>query len=95
MEEGIKHFKGVAFLVMSESPRSVDYAEQLHLPDRLLQEARKFQWVQDARVRVREEGRVYFGEIFVVPKDDKVGVEELDAATRRLYEMDWRIQDSS
>lgn len=95
MEEGIKHYRGVSFQLMNESPRSVDYARRLDLPSRLELEATKLDWVADARARIREEGRVYFGEVFVVPKDGRVDVADVDAATRSLYELDARIRDSS
>jgi cation diffusion facilitator family transporter len=93
IEEGYKHMKGVSFHLLGEAPTAIDYSKSIPLPKKLEQEATKFDWVKEARARVREEGRVYFGEVFVVPQDDTLKVEDIDEATERLYELDWRIQD--
>jgi divalent metal cation (Fe/Co/Zn/Cd) transporter len=93
VEEGVKHTKGVFAHLMSETPTSIDYSRRLPLPRNVERKAMESDWVQEARVRIREEGRVYFGEVFVVPVDDKVAVDDIDALARDLYELDWRIQD--
>lgn len=93
VEEGIKHMKGVYLQLLGERPTSVDYERELELPRRIENAARGFDWVLDARVRLREEGRYIFGEVFVEPRDGEVSVERLDRAGRDLYEMDWRIRD--
>lgn len=49
--------------------------------------------VHQARARVREEGRVYFGQVFVVPPAATVAIDDIDRAAQRLYRLDWRIQD--
>jgi cation diffusion facilitator family transporter len=93
VEEGIKHMRGVYLQLLGERPTSVDYRETLDLPDRLEEVARELDWVRDARARLREEGRYIFGEVFVEPGDGGVPVDRLDEATRKLYEVDWRIRD--
>ena len=93
VEEGIKHMRGVYLQLLGERPTSVDYRETLELPDRLEEVARGLDWVGDARARLREEGRYIFGEVFVEAGDGEVPVERLDEATRKLYEVDWRIRD--
>jgi cation diffusion facilitator family transporter len=93
VEEGVKHTKGVFAHLMSETPTSIDYSRRLPLPRNVERKAMESDWVQEARVRIREEGRVYFGEVFVVPVDGKVSVDDVDGLTRDLYELDWRIQD--
>jgi hypothetical protein len=73
--------------------RSVDYEEPLELPQRVEEAARGFDWVRDARARLREEGRYIFGEVFIESRDGAVPVEQLDEATRILCETDWRIRN--
>jgi cation diffusion facilitator family transporter len=93
VEEGVKHMRGVYLQLLGERPTSVDYQETLELPKRLEEVARRLSWVRDARARLREEGRYIFGEVFVEPRDGEVPVERLDEATRKMYEVDWRIRD--
>ncbi len=73
--------------------RSCPTAARLGVVPQLEECLRGQEWVQDARVRLREEGRVFFGEAFVVPVADTVAVDDVTGATRDLYAEDWRIQD--
>jgi hypothetical protein len=50
-------------------------------------------WVRDARVRLREEGHVFTGEAFVVPRDDRHLTERLAEATDHLLSLDWRLHE--
>lgn len=50
-------------------------------------------WVSDAEVRLREEGDIYTGEVYVVPKFEKDLVENIRLATNRVLDFDWRISD--
>lgn len=93
LRDGISHMRGFTRHLMGEAPRTVDYHESVPVPEDLETAATEVGWIREARVRLREEGRVYFGEVFVVPTRDEVSVEEVDAATRRLYDEDWRIAD--
>lgn len=93
IEEGVKHLRGVYFHLLGEEPTSVDYLEPVGLTDRIEDRARALDWVRDARARLREEGRVYFGEVFLEPEGDGVSPEALREATETLQEIDWRIRD--
>jgi hypothetical protein len=53
---------------------------------------RGFDWVEDAEVRMREEGHVFIGEAFVVPVDRDQLVERLSAAVDALA-LDWRVHE--
>ncbi len=50
-------------------------------------------WVQEARVRVREQGHVFQVEGFVVPAEAGCTLEALADARRRLLALDWKIHD--
>ena len=94
IEEGWKHSRGATHHLMNELPTSVeDYDEFDPLPDRLEDELRTLDWVRDARVRLREEGRLYFGEAFIVAGDGAVTPEQLQSAEERLLKVDWRVGD--
>ncbi len=52
--------------------------------------------VDDAAVRLREEGHVYFGEAFVTPKDGtRLLPEKIADAIRGAKTLDWRLHDFS
>ena len=50
-------------------------------------------WVKDAVVRVREEGRQFTGEAFVVPSDETQLIERMENASREACDMDWRLKE--
>ena len=50
-------------------------------------------WVEDAEVRLREEGQVYFGEAFVVPSDASDLTEKIEEALQDARDLDWRVHD--
>ncbi|HEX2030782.1 MAG TPA: cation transporter [Actinomycetota bacterium] len=94
IEEGVKHLRGVSKHLLGETPTSVDYKETIEVPERVEEHVRRLGWVRDARARLREEGRVYFGEVFVEPRDGGMPPPDaLDDLTRALYDLDWRIRD--
>ena len=91
--DGFQHMRGFTVHLMGEAPQELSYGATIGIVPELEDCLRGQEWVEDARVRLREEGRVFFGEAFVVPRDDRVDVEDVTAATRELYAQDWRIQD--
>ncbi len=49
--------------------RSVDHQRTEGLPARIQTELQKLDWGQDARVRLRGHGQVFFGEAFIALED--------------------------
>ena len=91
--DGFMHMRGFTVHLMGEAPQELSYGGSLGVVPQLEECLRGQEWIQDARVRLREEGRVFFGEAFVVPVADTVSVHDVTGATRDLYAEDWRIQD--
>lgn len=91
--DGFQHMRGFTVHLMGEAPQELSYGGALGVIPQLEECLRGQEWVRDARVRLREEGRVFFGEAFVVPVADTVSVDDVTGATRDLYAEDWRIQD--
>jgi hypothetical protein len=49
--------------------------------------------VADARVRLREDGDVLTGEVFVAPRDDRDLLRRLEEATKVANGFEWRLHD--
>lgn len=77
--------------LMDARPTLVDYSAADPLPARIRTELISMDWVADARVRVRDEGHVFFAEAEVVPSDDRDLLQRLDEAQRALRDLDWRL----
>lgn len=93
VRDGVRNMRRVIADLMDTSPTTVE-GETDDAPQRLRSRIRELPWVADADVRLREEGHVFTGEIYVVPRK---GTEDLAAraeeATRAAAEADWRIYD--
>jgi cation diffusion facilitator family transporter len=81
--EGLTQARRVVGHLLGETPRRIGSDETVDVPERVEERLRAVDWVEDVRVRVREEGTVFFAEVFVVPRpggvtvDDLVAVQEL------------------
>jgi cation diffusion facilitator family transporter len=90
--DGLQNLRTVVTDLMDKRPTTVD-DEVDSLPARVENHLRKRSWVKDAKARLREEGHVYFGEVFVVPSDETNLVEKLEQAHQDIHDLDWRLHD--
>ncbi|HYP23708.1 MAG TPA: cation transporter, partial [Actinomycetota bacterium] len=93
LHDGVSNVRNAVADLMDTSPSKVDGSGRDPLPARVANEVAKLPWVERARVRFREEGHVYYGEVFVVPAGGQVDAARLDEATEMVRRLDWRIYD--
>jgi cation diffusion facilitator family transporter len=91
VRDGLRNLREVVADLMDETPTELGGVEPEDLPTRLAKAAEKREWVKKAAVRLREQGHVLNGEVFVVPRADKVRVDEIEEISQSLTKMDWRI----
>lgn len=91
--DGVRSLRSAVGDLMDRRPRTVDDDAWDTLPDELAALVRGLPWVRRARVRMREHGHVYFGEVYVVPIDERdpgARIREVHALAR---ELGWRMHD--
>ena len=94
MHDGWTNVREAVRDLMDSRPSSYDGTDPHPLVERLEREARGLGWVREARVRLREEGHVFAGEVLVVPEPGEGDlVEALERARDRLLALDWRLHD--
>lgn len=80
--------------LLDGAPRTIDNSEVHPVVDEILDRLKGYQWLEDADVRLREEGRLIYGEAFVVPKEiDSELLEHLSDIADDLEELSWNIHD--
>ncbi len=79
--------------LMDSRPTHYDGSGPHPLGEQLESTIKEMDWVEDAQVRLREEGHVFAGEALVVPAHDHGLVERLDHAADELRALDWRLHD--
>jgi cation diffusion facilitator family transporter len=94
VHDGFANLRTVVTDLMDKRPTTVDDSAVDPLTTRVEHEMQALSWVREARARLREHGHVYFGEVFVVPRDRTAHlVERIQEAHDRLQRLDWRLHD--
>lgn len=94
VRDGLRTTRTAVADLMDRRPRTVGDDEPHPLLTRLTELALDQPWVEDAWIRLREEGHVFVGEMLVVPRPDTDDlVRRLEGLGRLLREADWRMHD--
>ena len=89
--EGWENVRQVIGDLMDEAPTVLGEKKLEDLPARIKEAAERMEWVDRAAVRLREQGKVVSGEVFVVPSDGASLVPALEHAADELQRLDWRL----
>lgn len=79
--------------LMDRAPQTVDHEEPIELPARIVEVVAALPWVEEAAARVRENGHVFFGEVFIVPRIAGDAAARARECTRLIRRLDWRMLD--
>src|SRR5690606_8089769 len=92
LKDGIVNLKVVVGDLMERRPMRTDRSGPEPIPEELRQHIERLDWVEEASVRLREVGHVFFGEVFVTPKgtpDDLPG--KIQCAVKDAKAINWRL----
>lgn len=92
IHDGFKNLKRVVSDLMDQEPTEVD-GELSDVPDRVLQALRGLPWIVDVDLRLREEGHIFAGEVFLTAADLDDVAARLEEARRVAHDVDWRVRD--
>lgn len=92
-KDGVRNVREAVGDLLDRRPRFTSKSRPEHLEEKLEKQLQAMTWVSEAAVRLREEGHVFSGEAFVVPR----GGEDLPQLVREsmasLADSDWRIYE--
>jgi cation diffusion facilitator family transporter len=91
--DGYKNVRMSVADLMDRAPHTVDHEALERLPQHLVAMLQDLDWVEEAQVRLREDGHVFFGEAFVRANDTTHLVEKLASAAEMARRLDWRLQE--
>jgi cation diffusion facilitator family transporter len=91
--DGFSNLRRAVADLMDQTPTTIDQDDVDPLRDKLASMLQELNWVDEAEVRLREEGQVYFGEAFVVPSDETNITQNIEDALRQAHDLNWRIYD--
>ncbi len=91
--DGIKNLKNSVKDLSDRHPVHVHDKKE----DKLIREVEKlvrnWDWVSDARVRFREHGQVYFGEVYVLVKHPENLTANIEDGLREIKAYNWKLYD--
>ena len=98
ISDGFKRTKGSMTDILEQIPTEIDNDKKKHPLDYEIHSFFKnLDWVKDVRIRLRENGAVFFGEAFVIPKETVSGAQEITKKIERAYrdvrKIDWKVHD--
>lgn len=94
MRDGYSNIRAALSALTDEMPhKTVEPDEPDLLPAALERELAGLDWIERVAVRMREQGHVYFGEIFVVPASHERLAENLRDLAERARRFHWRVHD--
>jgi cation diffusion facilitator family transporter len=92
-KDGFSNLRRAVVDLMDQTPTTIDQDQTDPLREKLASMLEDLDWVDKVEVRLREEGQVYFGEVFVVPSNETNIMENIEDALKRARDLDWRIYD--
>jgi divalent metal cation (Fe/Co/Zn/Cd) transporter len=95
LEDGYDNVRNSVAQLMNKRPSDIDTAAEDPAIDKVQQAVEGLPWVAKARVRLREDGDVLTGEIFIQPQDDHDLLNRMHQARDVALAVDWRLHDLS
>lgn len=93
LHDGVVNLSAATTDLVDERPKKTDYSGLDPMPERIAELLRGLDWVAAVEVRMREEGHVFIGEAFVVPRSPEDLVARIADAVARARAVDWRMYD--
>ncbi|WP_164020875.1 cation diffusion facilitator family transporter [Pyxidicoccus trucidator] len=92
--DGQRHLRTALGDLMDRAPRTLDPKHHEPLPRQLRDAVCGLEWVEDAEVRVREDGHVFCADVQLVPRERGPElVTRLSNAAEDLKRLDWRLRE--
>jgi cation diffusion facilitator family transporter len=92
VRDGWQNVRQVVGDLMDEAPTIMEKRELESLPRKVAHAAEELPWVERAAVRLREQGRVLSGDVFIVPRAGTADlVQRIEEAAADLAKLDWRL----
>lgn len=93
LHDGYKNLTQAVFDLMNEYPMTVVEQHPDPLIDKVVRLLENENWIKEVKIRVREEGHIYFGEAFVVPEWTEDLIPNIKKTIDDIYALHWRIHD--
>ncbi len=95
INDGFRQTRDAVTGLLNRAPTAVDDGF-LDLPEQIQELLNEYEWVAEAKVRLYEQGHLFFGEAFFEPRDPtRLDAREMREAMTRIANLDWRLRGVS
>ncbi|KTC66627.1 cation efflux family protein [Legionella adelaidensis] len=93
LNDGYSNLKQSLLDLLDEIPKNIGNNKTDPLIAQIKKIVEEESWVKEAKIRVRDEGHVFFGDIFILPKAKDVPTAKIDLLREKLEKFHWRLHD--
>ena len=93
LHDGANNVANAVTDLMKERPKKTDGSGLEPLPEELERRLEGLDWVERAEVRLREDGHVFFGEAYIVPRGGPAEADQIASAVDYAKTLNWRLHD--
>lgn len=93
LKDGIKQLYAAITDFLGQIPTTVKDGKIHPLNKTILNFFERQSWVKDVRIRLREEGEVFLGEVFVLPATQENLIEHIQQCHKEVKQLDWKIHE--
>ncbi|HLN56166.1 MAG TPA: cation transporter [Bacteroidales bacterium] len=93
MHDGFSYLRQAVFDLMNQIPKLIQNKKEDPIFDKIKKEVEKESWIKTSGIRFRQEGHIYFGEVFIVPAREDRLTERMELLKKKLLELNWRVFD--
>jgi cation diffusion facilitator family transporter len=91
--DGWRNSRAAILDLIDQRARTEDDARPHPLIARIAHRVEEFPWVREAAVRMRDMGQVFHVEVFVVPRQGEIGIDDIETVREAVAALDWKVQD--
>jgi cation diffusion facilitator family transporter len=95
IKDGYENLRNSTAQLINKRPSDIESKRKDPVIDKLQERLEGLEWVAQARVRLREDGDVLTGEVFIEPRDCADLLARLGEARELAGSLDWRLHDIS
>lgn len=93
VHDGVSNLRAAVVDLMDARATTFDDKRPHPLAERVDQYLAGLPWVSAAGTRVRDQGHVFHIEAFVVPRNTRLSLEDIESAREGCVALDWKVQD--
>lgn len=93
LKDGYERFSDAITDFLGQIPTTVESGKLHEINTQVADFLNDQHWIEDFRMRLREEGEVFLGEVYVQPKEMEGLIENIEKCALSLKDLDWKVHE--